>query len=347
MEAVRNIELDSLLEAFLVSAVAAVLSIRLFLHLTGYPQLGGKGLHIAHMLWGGLLMVIAIVILLAFLSHASRRLAAVAGGVGFGIFVDELGKFITSDNNYFYQPAVSLIYVLFVALYLSFRLLERSGFSEQEYLVNSLELAKEAVLRGLDRQQLQRALAYLDRSDPQSEVTALLRRLYGELHALPPQPPSRLARLRTILRQAYLDAESSKRFPDVVIAAFLAEAVLSLVYVAFVGGPALLGSVGALGVGAMASNSGLHLHDVLSLLSSGVAVAFVIWGATKMRRSRMAAYRAFRHSLLVSILVGQVFLFYAYQVGAVLLLFVNIVLLAALSHMIEQERKGAEVEARS
>src|SRR5438105_3470241 len=28
--------------------------------LSGYPQVGGHGLHIAHMLWGGLLMVLAI-----------------------------------------------------------------------------------------------------------------------------------------------------------------------------------------------------------------------------------------------------------------------------------------------
>ncbi|MCW5980017.1 MAG: hypothetical protein KIT09_18185 [Bryobacteraceae bacterium] len=32
-----------------MSAVAAILSIRLFLELTGYPKLGGGGLHIAHM----------------------------------------------------------------------------------------------------------------------------------------------------------------------------------------------------------------------------------------------------------------------------------------------------------
>src|SRR5450756_1412272 len=65
---VRNAQAGSLLEAFLVSAAAAVLGIRFFLGLTGYPQIGGAGLHIAHMLWGGLLMLVSVVILLGFLS---------------------------------------------------------------------------------------------------------------------------------------------------------------------------------------------------------------------------------------------------------------------------------------
>ena len=37
-----------LLDTFLVSAIAAIVVIRIFLEATGYPQLGGGGLHIAH-----------------------------------------------------------------------------------------------------------------------------------------------------------------------------------------------------------------------------------------------------------------------------------------------------------
>ena len=54
---VRSFYGEDLLENFLVSAVASVLLIRLFLSLTDYPQIGGPGLHLAHMLWGGLLNV--------------------------------------------------------------------------------------------------------------------------------------------------------------------------------------------------------------------------------------------------------------------------------------------------
>src|SRR5881409_888972 len=47
---VRAADAD-LLDTFLVSAIATVVVIRIFLEATGYPQLGGGGLHIAHVLW--------------------------------------------------------------------------------------------------------------------------------------------------------------------------------------------------------------------------------------------------------------------------------------------------------
>jgi hypothetical protein len=59
---IRDIEASDSLEIFLVSAVSAILGIRFYLYLTDYPQIGGGGLHIAHMLWGGLLMLVAMTI---------------------------------------------------------------------------------------------------------------------------------------------------------------------------------------------------------------------------------------------------------------------------------------------
>ena len=111
----RNSEAGELLELFLVAAVCSVLGIRAFLAAAGYPQLGGDGLHIAHMLWGGVFMLVAFILLFTFLGGALDRLAAILAGVGFGTFIDELGKFVTSDNDYFYEPTIGLIYVIFVA----------------------------------------------------------------------------------------------------------------------------------------------------------------------------------------------------------------------------------------
>ena len=50
----RTSEFASLHETLLLTAVATILVIRTQLWLTHYPQLGGGGLHIAHLLWGGL-----------------------------------------------------------------------------------------------------------------------------------------------------------------------------------------------------------------------------------------------------------------------------------------------------
>ena len=73
---IRNLDAGQLLETYLVSAVAAVLAVRFFLGATGYPRLGGAGLHIAHMLWGGALMLAAVLLLLSYLGQRVRRAAA-------------------------------------------------------------------------------------------------------------------------------------------------------------------------------------------------------------------------------------------------------------------------------
>jgi len=92
---VRSLDIGPLQDTFLIAAVTMIIVIRLQLWATNYPQLGGGRLHIAHLLWGGLFMLIAIGLLLSLAGRGWRRPAAVIGGVGFGFFIDELGKFVS------------------------------------------------------------------------------------------------------------------------------------------------------------------------------------------------------------------------------------------------------------
>src|SRR5204863_312016 len=96
-----------------------------------------------HVLWGGLGMLVAIVLLLGFLSPGTRHLAAIVGGAGFGSFIDELGKFLTSDNDYFFKPTAALLYVLFVLLFFVVRQIRRYRvLTPTENLVNAIEIAE-------------------------------------------------------------------------------------------------------------------------------------------------------------------------------------------------------------
>src|SRR5579872_2142060 len=139
----RDVDAGAYLETLLVAAVSSVLLTRLYLQITGFPQIGSGGLHLAHLLWGGLLMLVSLVLMLATLGKRQKHLSATVGGIGFGLFIDELGKFVTSDNNYFFQPAVSLIYVILVLLFLLTRAIVRREPSPMEALVNAADLVRE------------------------------------------------------------------------------------------------------------------------------------------------------------------------------------------------------------
>ncbi|MBV9326250.1 MAG: hypothetical protein JO352_21005 [Chloroflexi bacterium] len=92
------------------------------------------------MLWGGLLMLVALVMLFSFVGGHARVIAAWAGGIGFGLSIDELGKFITSDNDYFFRPTVGLLYIVFVSLFLTFRALDiRRPLRPREALANAAD----------------------------------------------------------------------------------------------------------------------------------------------------------------------------------------------------------------
>lgn len=134
---VRDADAGETFEIFLVASILSILGIRAFLATTGYPQLGGGELHIAHMLWGGLFMLIALLLVLSYLDLSIRWLAALLAGIGFGTFIDELGKFITEDNDYFFHPTIALLYIVFTLLFLLVRSIHWRELSEREVQVNA------------------------------------------------------------------------------------------------------------------------------------------------------------------------------------------------------------------
>jgi uncharacterized membrane protein YwzB len=94
----------------LVSCALTVAVTRLFLVLTGYPQIGGSTFHLAHALWGGLALFLASAMALVVQNRGADIIIALLTGIGFGLFVDEVGKFITQKNDYFFPLAAPIVY---------------------------------------------------------------------------------------------------------------------------------------------------------------------------------------------------------------------------------------------
>ena len=135
----------------LVSFALSVVLTRLTLELTGFPQLGNGVLHIAHVLWGGLLLFVAALLPTLLANRWVYTLAALLGGIGTGLFIDEVGKFITQNNDYFFPFAAPIIYAFFlltVLIYLQVRRPSRQ--SSRTELYSALDQIMELIENDLD-----------------------------------------------------------------------------------------------------------------------------------------------------------------------------------------------------
>ena len=191
----RSSDLHQHLTLLFVCAVATVVFTRGFLAATGYPQVGGWKLHIAHVLWGGLLLLAALLAVLAFLSPAAKPIAAVGGGVGFGLFIDEVGKFVTKDVNYFYRPAIAIIYVCFVVLFGVIRWLSRRHFSAEEATLIGLDALQRAAVGTLSAERRTRILSLMVSTGADSALAHSVRELLERTAAEPELRPTVTQRL--------------------------------------------------------------------------------------------------------------------------------------------------------
>lgn len=324
-----------------MSAVATLLIIRIYLEATGYPQLGGDGLHIAHVLWGGLGMLVAIVLLLLFLTSTTRHVAAVVGGIGFGAFIDELGKFLTSDNNYFFKPTAALVYVVFVALFLATREVRNfRKLTPEENLVNAIELSKKLAGAGLSEADRDRGLRLLDGADPTNPLVPVLRERFV---AVKPAHvgPSRLGRVRGAMARGYAALVGNRWFRRLIAAIFVIQAVGLLVGV-IAAGAVVVGTLLGIAEARLALDeaaAGATLASWIQVIAGLAAGVLVIRGVFALWRSRVRAYRAFELAILIDLLLYLPFAFLDEGFVTFIDVLVDLALLATLRYMQVQERR--------
>jgi hypothetical protein len=89
----------------------------------------------------------------------------------------------------------------------------------------------------------------------------------------------------------------------------------------------------------------LTFADWGQLLTTALAALFVAGGIGALPRSRRFAYRMFKTSTLITILLTQVFMFYDEQFSAVVGLCMNVLVLLALQAALDIERTSTKPEA--
>lgn len=372
---IRNLEGEAFLEAFLVSAVTSVLGIRGFLYLSGYPRIEFGSFHIAHLLWGGLLMTIALLMLMSFLNRRSYWIAAVIGGLGFGAFIDELGKFITHDNNYFYQPTFALIYVIFILIYLFIQYFDRLYITTQkEYLINTLEVIKESIINDLDKDDKRQALIYLRRVSTTNPYRHLLAEMLEKVDVINVEDRSAFGEIKDRVSHWYNFLISQTWFNYSIIFFFLIKSIFAIfstteyindiseVVIAVVLGLVFMMAIyqakfmkispKPILIVLTVSTIGLFIYlryvifsgdspvvfaNLGQIISSTLAGLVAIGGVIAIGRSRLQAYQLFKYSVLVSIFLTQFFTFYLDYYYGLVTLVANVIVLVTLRYMINQE----------
>jgi len=208
------------LTVLVVAFVVTVTVTRIFLAATGSPRIGGATFHLAHALWGGLLLMVAVVAILSWANRWALQLGAVVAGVGIGLFIDEVGKFITTSNDYFFPLAAPIVYLAMVLLaWIAYRSRRRHVLTDRERLYDVLDGLQDLADGRLDTDRRAEIIGHLghlrdewDRPELRELSARLEQFLLSPVVTVLPPRPGPLERLHDRLLRAEERLAPERRF---------------------------------------------------------------------------------------------------------------------------------------
>jgi hypothetical protein len=330
---VRREGAERYLLVMLVAFAGTVIATRWLLEITGFPRIGGGDLHIAHALWGGVALFAGAILPVLLAGRAVYTASAALAGIGMGLFIDEVGKFITAENDYFYPAAAPIIYATFLLTALVW-LRARAPDEDPDprsQLLTALELLEESVegdLQRGERDDLRERLASASgraRTPEQRRLAAtLLSFVAAGALDVAPDPVDRLGDLRAGWR-ARADAWLGGRgLRTVIVGALLLTGIRQVL--------ALVNIGTELDIEPGTPVTALGRFQLIHLVVEAVGGALVVAGAflvAAVGRHRLGWTLAY-FGLLVLLTLGDLISFYVRQFDSVLVVVGHVVLLLAV-----------------
>lgn len=344
---VRRRDADRYLRLTLLGFGGSVLLTRAYLALTGYPQVGGEVLHFSHALWGGLLLFVGALLPLLIVNERALTWSALLTGVGVGLFIDEVGKLVTVDYDYFFAPAAPVIYAVFlVTVWLYVRLRGRRRASTRTQLHAVLELLGDAVDGRLDadeQQELRRRLDAARQQQDRPELVPLAAALADAVtkDSLPPdQDPGRVRRFLDRVAERTDRLLTQSRLRRLLLVALVVVGLLALTDLVVVAVVAIDLADGPVSEIVRTANeftrveiddlTGVVLLVVRAVVDGLVGVLLLVAAVLLGRDRTDAAIGSARVGLLLSLTIATGLIFYLDQFFGAVVAAVQLTLLAGV-----------------
>jgi hypothetical protein len=143
---------------------------------------------------------------LIYLTQRLHTIEAILSGVGIGLFIDEVGKFITRQYDYFFPAAAPIMYVFFLLVVILLVMIRRPKVVDgRAELVQALEIVREQLYRPLEsaeRAHIEHDMSTVIESDPDTLHQDMARRMLELVRSDPrAAPETRLAWWMRSLKQ--------------------------------------------------------------------------------------------------------------------------------------------------
>ena len=315
---------------------------RLSLELSGYPQIGNSELHIAHVLWGGLFLFAAVLLMNA--NPWIYQVGAVLGGVGMGLFIDEVGKFITQSNDYFYPWAAPIIYAFFLLMVMFYlRVNRRRPSDSRSSMYHALDVLSEVLDHNLEAGErddlihhLQAAMAEEQNKDLVVLSQTLLEFVErDELH-LAPEKPDFWQRWEDRFKRLEERVFNRTRFKWAIILGLGGLAAVSFVELAVVVGvqyypEALSGTLfDLLLAGQVKGLQGARWFAAFTALNGGIGVLFLVAIVLSILGNEESGFRYGYFGLLLELTAANLLAFYFDQFSTIFLALAQLILLVGI-----------------
>lgn len=332
----------------MIWATFSLLGTRLLLQLTGYFTIGRGNWHIAHVLWGGLFLLLGSLVMLIFYGKLSRKIGAILTGIGWGLFIDEIGKYVTRDNNYWFRPAIIFIYISFILLFFLYRNLEKKTKVTSQILwhelLDSLSEIADNDLEFTEKKSLLQKINYLQKisSSKDQSLLSSLKNYVQKIKAKPDRRDFNLYRfLARILKTSY-----NKLFRKKIM--FFALIIYSFWYVIdkFIDAAKVLFNPHRLLLIQtyyshydFFSKTDVYMVTLKFIIEIIVAVFYCLGLLNWLNKKTFRGIKFYQWGLLINIFIGSIFKFYFEQFSGVFGLILSLIVYYSLRRFSSEIRK--------